>query len=118
MNYMACAYANRIVKFNTTKYNWYNNPNSLSRGKFDPVKLECDLSARNRIISDCKVNYPDLEETARLSSELWICGTYRLMVNCHYHNQKQEDMIAKYIRQDGIKVLKAEKNKRNKRFYA
>ena len=40
------------------------------------------------------------------------------MVNCHYHNKKQEDMIAKYIRQDGIKVLKAEKNKRNKRFYA
>jgi glycosyltransferase involved in cell wall biosynthesis len=116
MNYVACKYANRIIKFNTTKYNWFNNSESLSRGKFNIVKLETDFSVWNRIITDCQKNYPQLEETARLSSELWICGTYRLMVTHHYHDKKQERRIAKYIRQDGLKVLKAEKNKRNKAF--
>lgn len=65
---------------------------------------------------DCQRYYLELEEIARLSSELWICGTYRLMVTCHYHNKELEDRIAKYIRQDGLKVMKAEKNKRNKAF--
>lgn len=116
MNYIACKHANRIVKFNTTKYNWFNNPDSLSRGRFNPVKTECDFAAWDRIIEDCKINYPALEETARLSSELWICGTYRSMVTCHYHNREQEKRIARYIRQDGLKVFKAEKNKRNKAF--
>lgn len=116
MNYIACKNANRIVKFNTTKYNWFNNLNSLSRGKFNPVKLECDFDAWDKIIKDCQINYPELEERARLSSELWICGTYRLMVTRHYHDKKQESMIANYIRKDGKKVLKAEKNKRNKAF--
>lgn len=116
MNYIACKNADRIVQFNTTKYNWFNNMTSLSRGKFNPVKLGNDFEAWNKIIADCNRNYPELEETALLSSELWICGTYRLMVTHHYHNKKQEDMIAKYIRQDGLKVLKAEKNKRNKTF--
>ena len=116
MNYVAIKPANRLVKFNTTRYNWYNNPASLSRRSFNPEKLKCDFNAWNKIITDCKQNYPDLEETARLSSELWICGTFRLMVNCHYHDKEQEKRIAKYIRQDGVKVLKAEKNKRNKIF--
>ena len=116
MNYIACKYANKIIKFNTTKYNWFNNPASLSRGKFNPIKLECDFAVWNKIIDDCRNNYPDLVETARLSSELWICGTYRLMVSCHYKDKDKENMIARYIHQDGIKVLKAEKNKRNKLF--
>lgn len=38
------------------------------------------------------------------------------MVTKHYHDKKQESMIASYIRQDGKEVLKAEKNKRNKAF--
>lgn len=116
MNYCACKNANRIVKFNTTKYNWFDNPVSLSRGKFNPVKLEDDFSSWNRIIADCRKNDPELEQTARLSSELWICGTYRSMVSCHYHNKEQEKRIAKYIRQDGLKVLKAEKNRKTKPF--
>jgi glycosyltransferase involved in cell wall biosynthesis len=116
MNYIACKYANSIVKFNTTKYNWFNNTSSLSRGKFNHVRIDNDFSAWKRIIGDCKKNYPELEKTARLSSELWICGTYRSMVNGHYHDKKQEDRIAKYIRQDGLEVFKAEKNKRNKAF--
>lgn len=116
MNYVACKYAKRIVKFNTTKYNWYNNTSSLSRGKFNPLKLENDFQSWERIIEDCKKNYPELEETARLSSELWICGTFRSMVSCGYHNKELEKRIATYIRQDGRKPLKAEKNKRNKAF--
>ena len=117
MNYIACKYANRIIKFNTTKYNWFNNPTSLSRGRFNPVKLENDFSAWDKIITDCNKNHPKLEETARLSSELWIAGTYRSMVNSHYHNKELEKKIARYIRQDGIiKTLAAEKNRANKRF--
>ncbi|MBO5525549.1 MAG: glycosyltransferase family 2 protein [Clostridia bacterium] len=116
MNYVACKYAKRIVKFNTTKYNWYNNTSSLSRGKFNPLKLDNDFQSWTRIIEDCKKNYPELEETARLSSELWICGTFRSMVSCGYHNRELEKKIATYIRQDGIKPLKAEKNKKNKAF--
>lgn len=116
MNYIACKHANRIVKFNTTKYNWFYNTMSLSRSQFNPLKLECDFGAWDRIIKDCKMNYPTFEESARLSSELWICGTYRLMVTCHYHNREQEKRIARYIRQDGSKVLKAEKNKNNRAF--
>lgn len=116
MNYVACKYANRLVGFNTTKYNWYNNPVSLSRESFNPEKLKCDFNVWEKIITDCKHNYPDLEEIARLSSELWICGTFRLMVVHHYHDKKQEKRIAKYVRQDGVKVLKVEKNARNKVF--
>lgn len=116
MNYIACKNASKIVRFNTTKYNWFNNPTSLSRGRFNPIRLEHDFLSWNRIITDCHKNYPELEETARLSSELWICGTYRAMVTCHYHNKEQEKRIAKYIRQDGLKVFKAERNKRNKAF--
>lgn len=116
MNYVACKRANRTVYFKTTCYYWFNKPNSLSRGQFNPIKLECDFSSWNKIIEDCKLNFKHLETTARLSSELWLCGTYRLMVSRHYHNKEQEKRIAKYVRQDGIKVLKAEKNKRNKVF--
>ena len=116
MNYVACKRASRLVRFNTTKYNWFNNSTSLSRGKFNPVKLECDFWAWNMIIADCKINYPELEEVARLSSELWICGTFRLMVSRRYKNRKLEKKIAEYIRQDGLKVFSAEKNKRNKAF--
>ena len=117
MNYIACKYAKRFVKFNTTKYNWFNNPKSLTRMRFNPVKLDCDFSAWNRIIEDCKRSNPTLEEIARLSSELWIAGTYRSMVNSHYHNEELEKKIAQYIRQDGIiKTLAAEKNRANKRF--
>lgn len=116
MNYIACKRANRLVAFNTTNYNWFNNSTSLSRGRFNPIKLECDFLAWSKIIEDCKLNFKHLETTARLSSELWLCGTYRLMVSRHYHNKEQEKRIAKYIRQDGLKVFKAEKNKRNKAF--
>lgn len=53
---------------------------------------------------------------ARLSSELWIAGTYRAMVHSHYHDKKLEKK-AVYIRQDGYeKTLAVEKNKANKRF--
>lgn len=86
MNYVACKYATRIVKFDTTKYNWFFNPNSLSRGTFNPVRVENDFESWNLIIEDCKKYRPDLEEIARLSSELWLCGTYRSMVSTHYHN--------------------------------
>lgn len=116
MNYVACKYAKRFVYFNTTKYNWFNNVTSLSRGRFNPVKLECDFASWKRIIDDCHKNHPELEENARLSSEMWICGTYRYTVTCHFHDKEMEDHIAKYIRQDGIKVLGAEKNCRNKIF--
>lgn len=117
MNYVAAKKCSKIVKFNTTKYNWYCNHSSLSRSKFNPVKLECDFLSWGRIIDDCRVNYPELEEVARLSSELWIAGTYRTMVHSHYHNKKLEKKIAVYIRQDGYKkTLAAEKNRANKRF--
>lgn len=117
MNYVASKRAKRIVKFDTTKYNWYCNPNSLSRSSFKPIRLESDFNAWGRIINDCAKYYPQLEETARLSSELWICGTYRAMVNSHYHNKELEKRIATYIRQDGLqKALNAENNKANKRF--
>ena len=117
MNYVASKRAKRIVKFDTTKYNWYVNPDSLSRSIFKPERLESDFASWGRIIGDCAKNYPELEETARLSSELWICGTYRAMVNSHYHDKKLEKKIASYIRQDGLqKTLNAEHNKANKRF--
>ena len=116
MNYVACKYAKRIVKFNTTKYNWFNNTSSLSRGKFNPMKLESDFQVWGTIIEDCKKSYPELAETARISSELWICGTFRYMISCRYHNKELEKDIKTYIRQDGRKPLKAEKNKRNKAF--
>ena len=117
MNYIASRLCSRIVRFNSTKYNWYCNSASLSRGKFNPARLECDFTAWNMIIFDCEKCYPELVETARLSSELWIAGTYRSMVNSHYHNKELEKKIARYIRQDGIiKTLAAEKNRANKRF--
>lgn len=116
MNYVACKYATRIVKFDTTKYNWYFNTNSLSRGRFNPVRVENDFESWNLMIEYCKKYRPDLEETARLSSELWLCGTYESMVSDHYHNIELERKIAQYIRQDGLKPLQAEKNKRNKMF--
>lgn len=117
MNYVAAKKCSKIVKFNTTKYNWYCNYSSLSRSKFNPARLESDFLSWGRIIDDCRDNYPELEEVARLSSELWIAGTYRSMVNSHYHNKELEKKIAQYIRQDGIiKTLAAEKNRANKRF--
>ena len=117
MNYIASKRCSRVVSFNSTKYNWYCNSASLSRGKFNPKRLECDITSWNMIISDCEICYPELVETARLSSELWIAGTYRAMVNSHYHNKELEKKIAQYIRQDGIiKTLAAEKNRANKRF--
>lgn len=68
------------------------------------------------MIDDCKKNRPELEEQTRLSSELWLCGTYRVMVSSHYYNKELERKIANYIRQDGAKPLRTEKNKRNKAF--
>ena len=117
MNYVASRKCRRIVKFSTTSYNWYCRSDSLSRQSFNPATLKNDFASWKRIIDDCRVNYPHLEETARLSSELWIAGTYRSMVNSHYHNAELEKKIAAYIRQDGIKkTLAAEHNKANKRF--
>lgn len=95
--------ATKVVRFNTTKYNWYRNPESLCSGKNGAKKVDADVEIWQKIVNDCcgKKLHMHLQ-SARVSRSLWLFGTFRIMVKDGYHDADFERMVQRYLKEEGL----------------